>query len=147
MERRKFIKQCCTAVVGTTLIGASLSSCESVKYVLPNKTAEQLSIPVSSFIIEGNKKDKLRKYVLINMGDNETPICVYRIPDNKYVSSLMSCTHQGCELNMAAGFYTCPCHGSEFSAEGKVLTGPADRDLKTFKTELKNEEIIIYLNA
>lgn len=42
------------------------------------------------------------------------------------------CTHLGCTVNRlgsGAGYF-CPCHGSEFSTEGDVLSGPAPRGLE-----------------
>jgi glycine/D-amino acid oxidase-like deaminating enzyme len=41
------------------------------------------------------------------------------------------CTHLGCVLreNRAEGSWDCPCHGSRFDADGKVIHGPAVRDL------------------
>lgn len=41
------------------------------------------------------------------------------------------CTHLGCVLreNRAEGSWDCPCHGSRFDADGKVIQGPAVRDL------------------
>lgn len=41
------------------------------------------------------------------------------------------CTHRGCqvEFNTAEQTWDCPCHGSRFDPEGKVLHGPAVRDL------------------
>ncbi len=41
------------------------------------------------------------------------------------------CTHLGCIVDEAPKIngYTCPCHGSQFDAEGKVLGGPAPRGL------------------
>ncbi|MFF1509584.1 FAD-dependent oxidoreductase [Streptomyces sp. NPDC058326] len=41
------------------------------------------------------------------------------------------CTHMGCELgfNEAEQTWECPCHGSRFAHDGKVLQGPATRPL------------------
>jgi glycine/D-amino acid oxidase-like deaminating enzyme/nitrite reductase/ring-hydroxylating ferredoxin subunit len=41
------------------------------------------------------------------------------------------CTHMGCqvEFNSAERTWDCPCHGSRFGVDGKVIHGPAVRDL------------------
>jgi glycine/D-amino acid oxidase-like deaminating enzyme/nitrite reductase/ring-hydroxylating ferredoxin subunit len=43
-----------------------------------------------------------------------------------------TCTHMKCIVswNGAERSWDCPCHGTRFSAEGKVLTGPADFHLE-----------------
>ena len=42
------------------------------------------------------------------------------------------CTHLGClvgPLNPISRRYVCPCHGSEYAADGAVLRGPAPKPL------------------
>jgi glycine/D-amino acid oxidase-like deaminating enzyme/nitrite reductase/ring-hydroxylating ferredoxin subunit len=42
------------------------------------------------------------------------------------------CTHMKCNVawNSAERSWDCPCHGARYDIDGKVLTGPADRDLE-----------------
>jgi Rieske Fe-S protein len=42
-----------------------------------------------------------------------------------------TCTHLGCRLtfNTAERSWDCPCHGSRFDIDGRVLQGPAIKDL------------------
>jgi len=41
------------------------------------------------------------------------------------------CTHLGCQpaFLQEQGIFVCPCHGSRFDAEGRVLAGPATKDM------------------
>ncbi len=39
------------------------------------------------------------------------------------------CTHLGCTPHLDGTTFVCPCHGSRFSREGRVLGGPATRAL------------------
>ena len=43
------------------------------------------------------------------------------------------CTHLGCIVSRSAEGFSCPCHGSKFGAQGKILGGPAPKDLPWFE--------------
>jgi Ferredoxin subunits of nitrite reductase and ring-hydroxylating dioxygenases len=39
----------------------------------------------------------------------------------------------------------CPWHGSVFDVRtGRVVDGPAERDLRTYRVEVKGDEVIVY---
>lgn len=42
------------------------------------------------------------------------------------------CTHAGCQATWdeKKEMFICPCHGSKFDKDGKVIEGPAKEDLK-----------------
>jgi len=58
-----------------------------------------------------------------------------------------TCTHQQCTVEHKSGSdkIECPCHGSIFDLEGKVLNGPAETPLSRFDTSLKDGRVIIDL--
>ena len=47
------------------------------------------------------------------------------------------CTHLGClvQPDPATGGFSCPCHGSQYSADGEVTRGPAPYPLKLARVE------------
>jgi len=54
-----------------------------------------------------------------------------READNRVIAFDDRCTHLGCcpQWDAQRRVFRCPCHGSEFDAEGKALRGPATRPL------------------
>jgi len=40
------------------------------------------------------------------------------------------CTHLGCIIKESETGFSCPCHGSKFDHDGKVIGGPAPRPLR-----------------
>ena len=56
-----------------------------------------------------------------------------------------TCTHLGCKVKYIKekNYYQCPCHKSIFNIYGKVIKGPAKKDLKRLSFKIVNEKIII----
>lgn len=143
MDRKKFVKTLGICVVGIPLASQVLQSCSSIYYADTLEKGGKITVAKSEFI---NDKNKERKYVLITPQDTDFPISLYKIEEDNYVASLLKCTHRGCELNVGGNIYSCPCHGSEFTTTGEVLEGPAEEQLKTFKTTTDDQNIYIHLN-
>ena len=61
------------------------------------------------------------------MRDGSNKVAVCRDLDGKLHARSAVCTHLGCHLhwNSTEQCWDCPCHGSQFSPDGDVLSGPA----------------------
>jgi cytochrome b6-f complex iron-sulfur subunit len=62
----------------------------------------------------------------------EAKVFIYRERKGIRVVSAI-CTHLGCTLTQFESEFRCPCHGSCYDRMGKVLVGPAPKNLAWFK--------------
>ena len=55
------------------------------------------------------------------------------------------CTHLGCVVpfNRAQLKYICPCHGSQYNFEGKVIRGPAPLSLALAHLDIKDDKVVL----
>jgi len=62
--------------------------------------------------------------------------------DEGVVALYKVCTHLGClyNWNNQEGKFICPCHGSQFTAAGQYIQGPAPRSLDTFTVSAINSQ-------
>jgi nitrite reductase/ring-hydroxylating ferredoxin subunit len=56
-------------------------------------------------------------------------------PDGFFTVSSV-CTHLGCNVKRVASGFECPCHGSRFDENGRVLHGPAPSPLSWYALSL-----------
>ena len=65
---------------------------------------------------------------------------VYAVSSQNNQAISLQCTHQGCTVQMAEdGYFHCPCHGAVFNQNGKVISGPAQRDLTSYKVKNRQD--------
>jgi cytochrome b6-f complex iron-sulfur subunit len=56
------------------------------------------------------------------------------------------CTHLGCVVpwNASEDKFICPCHGSQYNAEGKVVRGPAPLSLALVHTTVDDSDKVVF---
>ena len=143
--------------VGTAAMGAVLSV-PLVRYVLYPVFAKTTSISWSN-LGSGSKFASLsapdRQIVKIEQVDgwreavSQKPVYVTKgnrkgAVDNTEVLSAV-CPHLGCEVpwDPDEGKFMCPCHGSQFAADGSLIQGPAMRGMDTLPAKVENEDLMV----
>lgn len=108
---------------------ATLAAC-SPKPEVPPGTVVELST-----LAEGER-------VVVMHG--EEPVELVRSGRTVRARSLW-CTHMGCRVRWVAphSFYSCPCHGGIFDADGKPIFGPPSVALRTTTLEAVGERVVI----
>lgn len=140
--RREFIKQSCGicfGAIGLGFISSSLSSCASLPIYKTSGATEKIEVPIASFLQNKSlivRTDQLTYDILLVKNSNE-----------QYTALYMQCTHQDNSLTATEKGLFCPSHGSTFDLNGLVTKEPALKPLQKFKTEINNQQIIIYLKS
>jgi cytochrome b6-f complex iron-sulfur subunit len=72
-------------------------------------------------------------------------IMVIRLSDTEVIALSAICTHASCSMdyNAAQHLLDCGCHGSQFSTDGAVVRGPANRPLRVYGVTLANNMITV----
>ncbi|KAA9341101.1 QcrA and Rieske domain-containing protein [Larkinella humicola] len=147
INRKTFLQTCGAACLGTIGFTSILTSCKSVYYAqLPVLKGKTIEVSRKEFDQVSKKGDvTIRPFILVEMKGQSHPIYLYRRSDTDYTAILMKCSHQGNELNAHDGYLTCPAHGSEYDATGKVTEGPAEKNLTTYRVTADAQTINIHL--
>ncbi len=62
-------------------------------------------------------------------GGTGTPVGAVRVSATQFAAYTLACTHQGTTVNLSGKVWTCPNHGAQFDASGRVTRGPATTPL------------------
>jgi menaquinol-cytochrome c reductase iron-sulfur subunit len=75
----------------------------------------------------------------------ERAVWLVRRPDGSVTAYSPSCPHLGCGYRWFAQDqrFKCPCHGSVFDINGKVLGGPAPRPLDTLLVKQEDGRVLV----
>lgn len=62
---------------------------------------------------------------------------------NDIIALSLVCTHLGCTVSVTPEGMVCPCHGSRFDRNGRVLSGPAERSLPRLTVEQDGATLVV----
>ena len=147
MDRRRFLKNSCSACLSATVLASMITSCTSTRYISGTLGKDGLVLDINEFVNKQKGNTGYHSFIVVRNDALQYPICVYRFDENNYSALWMSCTHQGAELQASGDRLQCPAHGSEFDNKGNVRTGPADRTLRNFPVTILNNQLFIDLRA
>jgi cytochrome b6-f complex iron-sulfur subunit len=126
MNRRKSIKNiatgCALIFAGVPVLIAGCTKQSTDQGLQPGQSINvDLSLPENAVLNNPGGSKIIQNVLIGNTGSNFFA-----------VSSI--CTHMGCTVmfNSSQNKLQCPCHGSEFSTTGSVITGPAVVALQSF---------------
>jgi Rieske Fe-S protein len=150
--RREFCTHVCRAVslaaVGGAL-GSVLQSCggnptgPSSFQALPIVSARDAAGSVVVTIDSASALAAVGSVALVQ-SPSAFALVVHTAQDS-FTAFTAMCTHSACTISGYDGGQTfvCPCHGSEFSANGQVVSGPARSALRQFRTQFADNVLTV----
>lgn len=73
------------------------------------------------------------------------PVILTRTDTGTFAAVSSQCTHSGCIVNTfstAVGSLLCTCHGSQFTAEGALINGPAELPLTSYPARRVGADVV-----
>ena len=136
MERREFVALCATAAAGL------LAGCVSmVTHPVP-MSGGRVRLSLATFPELARPEGAIR----IQPAGHPDPIYVLS-GSERFTALSPICTHKGCTVDVSGARLVCPCHGSTYDREGRVLKGPAERALARYAVRREGEELVIELGG
>ena len=134
ITRRYFLEAIGGGAIG---IAATGSVVLTAQFLSPNVLRE----PPSKFKV-GSAEDFPAGSVTLN---KEQKVFTVRAKEGYFYTISAVCTHLGCITNWKPeeGLIACPCHGSKFNREGKVMEGPAPLPLPRYSMTMDEQGQLI----
>lgn len=141
MNRREFLIWVGIGGIASSL-PVALAACSSQK---DEQTAKSFT-NTGKFIKVGTLAQLNQAGILKAKVDGKPVVVIHDPANNSTVEAFNpTCPHKGCIVNWKPGekVFECPCHGSKFTANGDVVTGPAKKPLTRFQSKLDGDSILV----
>lgn len=151
VSRRRFCAGACHAASGATLATIFAGCGGGDSPTSPSGRAADLAVAQGRFAASAVSVD-VSGSALATVGGAvlvESVAGVFllsRTGDQSFVAVDAVCSHQSCTITGIDGtIYVCPCHGSRYDRNGRVVQGPATASLRQFPTSFASGVVTINL--
>jgi cytochrome b6-f complex iron-sulfur subunit len=149
LTRRDFMRLTalgCTALCGLAGCAKDEATGEAATSAKPVVKAEKNAD--GTFVVKGGGKLAAGKALAFSLPDG-APAILLATATGEITALSAECTHAGCEVawREKERHLHCPCHNSEFSADGKVLSGPAKKPLPRYEARISGDNAVVSLKA
>ncbi len=134
--------------MGGIITGALLAPAVAYLFARPKRTAPETWVEVAdvSALPAGQPTEVLfqrRRVDGWKVLNEKSSAWVVKTGDAEAFALSPACTHLGCAYSWSAERkeFQCPCHTSNFSIDGTVLSGPAPRPLDRLATRIVNGKL------
>ena len=136
IDRRGFLKLVGWAGLGTLAAGELTYA--SLRFIAPRTAAGEFGGVFTVGAVDDFPPGSVTPYT-------EGRFFLVRLEDGGFLALYRSCTHLGCAVPWDAekGRFVCPCHGSEFEADGAVINSPAPRPLDLFRVKIEGGQVMV----
>jgi cytochrome b6-f complex iron-sulfur subunit len=145
MDRRRFLSWAGAGWLGSRfpIIATALTNLIGCS----NSSSAKPSTRADGFVMVGTIEELDKSGQLLVEQSAIGPVSVIHNPaDPKALIAVNpTCTHQGCLVQWKGErkAFVCPCHNSTFSADGKVLEGPAAKPIATYTAKLEGKSVLV----
>jgi len=143
MDRKEFLKAgcgICLALSSGFIMSAVLEACKTPLSVYKTAAVNNIvRIPLAEF--------KESNYKIVRVNNYNYDLAIQKNADNSFLVLVLMCTHAGHPLTKTGDTYYCTLHGSQFTHEGHVTKGPAEKDLLHAPAKTAGNFLLIQLNS
>lgn len=154
MERREFLGWVGVGVLATYLpvaLAACNSSTEESTTELQSPAASESpeieqSVREDGFQAIGTIEQLEADGIISDSSSAAKPVLIFQNPNTNTIAAVNpTCTHQACtvKFNGDSQELACPCHGSKFGLDGKVIAGPAKEPLETYEAKQEDKLVLV----
>ena len=137
-ERRELLARCMGACA-LAVVAPVLGACASLATMSIRPVDGRLQLSLAQHPQLSQPGGSLR---VLPEGHRD-PIYVLAQPDGSFTALSPICTHKGCTVDVQGERLVCPCHGSTYDRNGRVLRGPAERALARYDARVTPERVLI----